>query len=94
MNVLTCRRKPINVEAVAWDGTRPEMHRIIAWILDEGGTASIRDGYSDQGPDLISILDKDSKEFLVLPGNFVVHLNPSRFIVHTAEEFADIFEIV
>ena len=52
------RKKPVEIEAVRWDGTPESATRVIDWVLSQGGTANyicdngVADGECDLNPEL------------------------------------------
>lgn len=64
--------KPIEVEAYQWDGTTAEMHFVIGWVINKGGTAWVQDGKPSQGHDLIRLETKDGNA-LVLHKDWIVY---------------------
>ena len=40
MNVQTFRKKPVEIQAMQWDGTAEGATPIVDWITSQGGTAS------------------------------------------------------
>lgn len=50
------RKKPVQIEAVQWDGTAEGATRIIDWILSHGSTAS----YTCSNPDRCAEHDGDT----------------------------------
>ncbi|MGW4270820.1 hypothetical protein ACWEGQ_00280 [Streptomyces seoulensis] len=50
------RKRPVEIEAVQWDGTDDGATRIIDWILSSGATAS----YTCSNPDRCSESDGDT----------------------------------
>lgn len=65
------RKRPVEIEAVQWNGSSAEMHRIVAWILENKQRAYIEDNRASQGPDLIKIQTLEG-EMTVLPHDWVI----------------------
>jgi len=62
---------PVEIEARQWDGSAAEMHHIIAWVLENGGRASVASGYLHQGPDVIRIETLEGG-LTVMPHDYIV----------------------
>lgn len=84
-------RKPVEVEAVEYNGTRVNAYRLMAWVLESGGKISFKDGYSSQGPDILQ-LESIVGYVPVLPGEWVVRHEDGTFEVFVKDDFWNIFE--
>lgn len=80
-------RKSYDVSGVfVPDDDMVTLHRLAAWILENGGRAWIKDGYESQGPDILHLRDKDSHDVIVRPDSWVVFHPGVGFKVMTDEE--------
>ncbi|TFI30119.1 hypothetical protein [Streptomyces sp. 4R-3d] len=57
------RKKPVEIEAVQWDGTAEGATPIIDWILSSGGTAT----YRCSNPDRCARNDGDTPHAIQIP---------------------------
>ena len=39
MNAQTFRKKPVEIQAMQWDGTKADAEQVLVWIHANGGTA-------------------------------------------------------
>ncbi len=87
--------KPKSIRAIQWDGSKASMYLIVGTLLSLGHEASIEDGYSSQGPDLINVQTKDGfvkaypKDYVVKDGAYLTVMKPGDFEVQferTSEE--------
>ncbi|MDZ7918112.1 MAG: hypothetical protein U5O16_40930 [Rhodococcus sp. (in: high G+C Gram-positive bacteria)] len=62
MTAKTFRKKPVEIEAVQWDGTAEGATPIIDWILSHGGTAT----YECSSPKRCIQFDGDAPHFVVI----------------------------
>ena len=85
------KQKPAVVEAEPWNGTRPNLHRLIAWILESGGEAYIEDNYESQGPDLLVIKTREGN-LTVLEGDYVVRDAKGKFSTCKPDVFEQTYE--
>jgi hypothetical protein len=92
MEVGIYTKKPVDVEAIQWDGTSPEMYRILAWILENGNRASVRDGYPSQGPDTL-LVETSGGYKSVVKGEWVIKEANGMFSVCQHEIFEKTFQL-
>lgn len=64
-------RKPRDVVAKQWDGTRASMYLVAGELLNLRHVVHIRDGYESQGPDLMEVQTRNGME-KVLENDWVV----------------------
>jgi hypothetical protein len=92
------RKKPVEVEAMQWDGTAEGATPIIDWILREGGSAV----YTCSDPVRCSEHDGDTPHVISIPtlegtmnvslGDYVIRGTRGEFYPCKPEPFADTFE--
>lgn len=86
------RKKPVEVEAIQWDGTVEKATEIIDWVLENGGTARYREA-SSVFPTNIAI---DTLEGIMsaLTDDWVIKGTQGEFYPCKPRPFADTFEKV
>jgi uncharacterized membrane protein YgcG len=74
------------VKAVYYDGTLATAHEILAWVFRSGSRGHLKDGYADQGPDLLYIGERQVTE-----KSWVVQ-NGTKFEVWSDQDFRQDYE--
>lgn len=94
------RKKPVEIEAVQWDGTAEGATPIIDWILSQGGVAT----YECSNPERCIQFDGDTPHFIAIRtlegtmratlSDWIIHGTRGEFYPCKPASFADTFDAV
>jgi len=84
------RRRPVEVDAMRWDGTAAGATPIIDWVLAKGSTARYHD--DDGGLPAHIVVEAALRTFRVGVGDFVVLTEEAGFRMIPATVFGAMFE--
>jgi len=65
------KKRPVEIEAMHYDGNRASQHAVLAWILENDGDGYIESGYEVQGPDILKIKTLEG-DMAAMPGDYII----------------------